>query len=189
MGGSSDADDDAAADLLGRWQAHVQGPAADAGEPGTPDHPTADPAPPGPTTDVEFPTRVAVRRTVGVLAMLAMLATAGAAYVAYDDPRPVTLGLAAILLVVSLALYAVRASSLPTRMSIRSGQLEVARGPAREVFDLTSRYTRVEVVGTPGRRGWKVLFGRFGRDPFVVDASMVDPRLFTAALERYRDDH
>lgn len=149
--------------------------------------PTGPLPPPGPNVDLEFPPRVAVRRTVGVLAMLSVLATAGAAYVAYTDPRPTTLGVAALLLVVSLVLYGVRASSLPTRLAIRAGQLEVTRGSSREVFDLTSRYTRVEVVGAPGHRRWKVLFGRFGRDPFVVDGAMVDPKRFMAALERYRD--
>ena len=56
----------------------------------------------------------------------------------------------------------------------------------REVFDLTSRFTRLEVVGKPGRPGWKVLMARFGRDPLVIDSSMVDPATFTAALERHR---
>ncbi len=86
----------------------------------------------------------------------------------------------------TLVLYAVRAGSSPTRLTIHAGQLEVVRGSKREIFDLTSRYTRVEVVGRPGRRGWKVLLGRFGRDPLVIDSSVVDPRAFTEALERFR---
>ena len=123
---------------------------------------------------------------MALLALGVLAATAEAAYLAYNDPRPFRLGVAATLLVVTLVLYGVRASSSPARLSIRSGQLEVVRGDRHEIFDLTSRYARMEVVGTPGKRGWKVLFGRFGRDPFVVDASMVDPKKFTEALQRHR---
>lgn len=158
------------------------------------DVPPPEPPPPsaegqpvvGRSTDVVFPPRLGTRWVVGLLVLVALVATAGAAYVAYDDPGPLTLGAAGTLLVVTLVLYAVRAGSSPARLAIHNGQLEVRRGGQREVFDLTSRYARIEVVGTPGRRGWKVLFGRFGRDPFVVDASMVDPQRFTAALGQHR---
>ena len=102
-----------------------------------------------------------------------------------DRHQPVARA-AGTLLAVTLVLYAVRAGSTPTLVAIRSGQLEVTRGKTHEVFDLTSRFTRIEVVGKPGGRGWKVLFGRFGRDPLVINSSIVDPEKFTAELERYR---
>ena len=138
------------------------------------------------STDVVFAERLAARRLVGLLTFLMLAATGTAAYLAYSDPQSFTLGIAGLLLLVSLVLYGIRASSTPARLAIRAGQLEVVRGTQREVFDLTSRYTRIEVVGRPGRRGWKVLFGRFGRSPLVVDSSMVDPKAFTEALERLR---
>jgi len=140
----------------------------------------------GPSLNVEFEPKIAARRVIGLLLLVALIVTAGAAYLAYDDPRPVTLGAAGTLLAVTLVLYAVRAGSTPTLVAIRSGQLEVTRGKTHEVFDLTSRFTRIEVVGKPGGRGWKVLFGRFGRDPLVINSSIVDPQKFTAELERYR---
>lgn len=144
------------------------------------------PATTGRSTGIEFAPRLGARRVVGLLGLVTLVATGGASYLAYVDPRPFTLSVAATLLAVTLVLYGVRAGSTPARLSIRAGQLEVRRGERREVFDLTSHYARVEVVGTPGRRGWKVLFGRFGRDPFVVDGSMVDPAAFTAALQQHR---
>jgi hypothetical protein len=140
----------------------------------------------GPSLNVEFEPKIAARRVIGLLLLVALIVTAGAAYLAYDDPRPLTLGAAGTLLAVTLVLYAVRAGSTPTLVAIRSGQLEVTRGKTHEVFDLTSRFTRIEVVGKPGGRGWKVLFGRFGRDPLVINSSIVDPEKFTAELERYR---
>ncbi|WP_139977403.1 hypothetical protein [Nocardioides litoris] len=144
------------------------------------------PPPVGESTDVVFAPRTLLRRLVGVLVLLSLLATAYAGWRAYDDPTTLTLGVAGTLLVLTLVLYAVRVSASPTRLAIHSGQLEVVRGSSREVFDLTSRFTRFEVVGQPGRRGWKVLLARFGRDPLVIDSSMVDPAGFTAALERHR---
>ena len=127
-----------------------------------------------------------VRRLLGLVLLVLLPVTAGAGYLAYDDPTTLSLGLAGTLLVVTLAVYGVRAGSTPTLLAIRSGQLEVVRGASREVFDLTSRFTRIEVVGRPGRPGWKVLLARFGRDPLVIDSSVVDPAEFTAALERHR---
>lgn len=141
---------------------------------------------PGQTTDIDFPPRVLVRRVLGLLLLLLLPATAVAAYLAYDDPRTVTIGVAGCLLAVTLVVYAVRAGAAPAHLAIHSGQLEVVRGNTREVFDLTSRFTRMEVIGSPGRPGWRVLMARFGREPLVIDSSMVDPAAFTAALERHR---
>lgn len=144
------------------------------------------PAPAGRTTDVEFAPRVLARRVTGLLLLVMLPLSVAAAYLAYDDPRTLTVGVAGTLVVLTLALYGVRVGATPTRLAIRSGQLEVVRGSSREIFDLTSRFTRLEVVGRPGRPGWKVLLARFGRDPLVIDSSVVDPVAFTAALERHR---
>lgn len=141
---------------------------------------------PGRSTDVEFAPRVLVRRLLGLLLLLLLATTAVAAYLAYDDPTTSTVGVAGTLLVLTLLVHAIRVSANPAHLSIRSGQLEVVRGNRRDAFDLTSRFTRIEVVGRPGRPGWKVLMARFGRDPLVIDSSMVDPVRFTEALERHR---
>lgn len=149
--------------------------------------PPREPAPPpGRTTDVEFAPRMLLRRTLGVILLVLLPLTAAACYVAYDQPETLSLGIAGTLLVLLLVVYAVRIGSTPSRLAIHSGQLVVVRGNTREVFDLTSRFTRLEVVGRPGRHGWKVLMARFGRDPLVIDSSMVDPVKFTAALEFHR---
>jgi hypothetical protein len=157
----------------------------------TPAPTTAEPAPAagpevGPSLNVDFEPRLGARQVVGTLLLVSAAATAAAAYLAYDDARPLTLGAAGTLLVLTLLLYAVRAGSAVTYLAIRSGQLEVRRAKELERFDLTSRFTRIEVVGKPGRPGWKVLLGRFGREPLVITGSDVDPHRFTAELERYR---
>ncbi|WP_148611922.1 hypothetical protein [Nocardioides rubriscoriae] len=140
----------------------------------------------GRSTDVVFPPRVVLRRVLGLLLLVLLAATILLGYLAYRDRTTLSIGLAGTLVVATLATYGVRVGATPTYLAIRSGQLEVVRGQQREVFDLTSRFTRMEVVGKPGRRGWKVLMARFGRDPLVIDSSMVDPASFTAALERHR---
>lgn len=165
-------------------------------EPDAPDAPDApevrsarasrSPVATGSSTNVTFAPRMFVRRLMAVLLLLLVVAAGLACYVAYDDPSTLTLGVAGTLVVASLAVYAIRSGTVPTVVSIRSGQLEVVRGRDREIWDLTSRYTRIEEVGTPGRRGWKVLLGRFGRDPVVIDSSAVDPRAFSAELSRLR---
>lgn len=140
----------------------------------------------GTSADVEFAPRLLVRHVLAWLLLGSLVAAAVAVYVAYREPRTISVGVAGTLVVLTLALYGLRATATPARLAIRGGQLEVVRGSTREVFDLTSRFTRMEVVGRPGRRGWKVLMARFGRDPLVIDSSMVDPSAFTAALERHR---
>ena len=140
----------------------------------------------GTSADVEFAPRLLVRHVLAWLLVGSFVASVAAVYVAYREPRTISVGVAGTLVVLTLVLYGLRATASPARLAIRGGQLEVVRGSTREVFDLTSRFTRMEVVGRPGRRGWKVLMARFGRDPLVIDASMVDPSAFTAALERHR---
>ena len=111
-----------------------------------------------------------------------------AASLALRDDNTVAAGLAAVVLVLTLALWAIRASSPVNHLAVRSGQLEVTRGGDRFVFDLSGGYSPIEVVGTPGDRGWRVLFVRRNMEPFVVDSSMVDPREFMDVLRRYRPE-
>ncbi|MBS45204.1 MAG: hypothetical protein CMH83_18945 [Nocardioides sp.] len=140
----------------------------------------------GRTTDVEFAPKVLARRVVGLLLLVALVATAACGYLVSLESNVLSIGLLASSGVVVLVLYAARAGSTPMVLAIRSGQLEVRHGKDRDVFDLTSRYTRIEVVGRPGRPGWRVVLGRFGRAPLVIDRSVVDPKAFSDALRRYR---
>jgi len=141
---------------------------------------------PGPSTDVEFHPRRAVRLVLGVLLLALLAATVAAGLWAYDERTTLSYGIAGTLLVATLVVYGVRASSSPAHLRIHAGQLEVVRGRERDVFDLSSRFTHIEESGTPGHRGWKVVCGRFGRSPVVIDRSMVDPHQFSAALARHR---
>ncbi|WKN48105.1 hypothetical protein [Nocardioides sp. Arc9.136] len=140
------------------------------------------------STNHVFRPRTGARRVVGLLLLVLLAATAGAAYAASRDQTTTTLGLAGTLAVLTLVVWAVRAGSAPTRMSVTAGQLEVLRGGGRFVFDLRSPHTPIEVVGEPGSRGWKVLFLRRSMEPFVVDSTMVDPEEFTAVLRRHRPE-
>ena len=115
-----------------------------------------------------------------------LVATVFAGAWAYEERTTLALGIAGTLLVATLAVYGIRASAVPAKLRIHAGQLEVVRGRERDVFDLSSRFTRIEEVGTPGRPGWKVRLGRFGRDPLVIDRSMVNPQTFSEALARHR---
>lgn len=153
-----------------------------------PEHRSRPAAPPetGASTDVEFPPRTRIRLLVGVLLLVLLGATAFSVYRAFGDPTTLTVGMAGTLGLLTLAVYAVRAGSTPTRLAIRSGQLEILHGSRRELYDLSSGYTPVEIVGTPGHRSWKVLIGRIDREPVVIDASMVDPASFTEAVLRHR---
>ena len=212
--GGPDADEDG---LLERWVAHheeqqdtdasVAEPARDpsdwwstgprpeprsAGQgdrtaPPRPSRPTPAAAP-GPPVDVDFPPRRGTRRVLTVAVLLMALATAGAAWQVREDPDPESLTLLASLGVLTLFTWAVRAGSTQTTLSVRGGQLHVQTGSRRTTFDLGSSHTPIEVIGRPGRRGWKVVFGRGTMRPFTVDAGLVDPVEFMRVLRRYRPE-
>jgi hypothetical protein len=135
---------------------------------------------------VEFAPRSGARRVVGLVLLVALGATVVAAYVAWQDRTGPSIGIAAALALLTGIVWAVRAGSAVTRLTVRGGQLEILRGGSRHLFDLTSRHTPVDIVGEPGSRGWKVLFQRRSMAPFVVDASMVDPVAFTRVVRHYR---
>lgn len=146
---------------------------------------------PGPGTPVDngevtFAPRRAARRVVGLLLLASLLATVLAGREARLSPTTDTIAVAVALGVLTLVLWALRAGSSSPRLRVSNGQLEVRSSNGRFVFDLASPYTPIEVVGTAGSRGWKVLFVRRGMSPFVVDSSMVDPTHFMTVLRRHR---
>lgn len=135
---------------------------------------------------VRFPPRTGARRVLGLVLLVVLAATAVATYVARQDRTTTSVVLAGVLALLTAVVWAVRAGAAVTTLTVRGGQLEILRGGSRHQFDLTSRYTPIDVVGEPGSRTWKVLFHRRSMAPFVVDASMVDPVEFTRVVRHYR---
>ena len=197
MAGSQGRDRSDPAELFDRWMSHRD----EEPEPVPPSEPTrgVEPGPPaGPrvtgtmppvrgSTNVDFEPRTGARRAVGALLLVAVVGLVLAALVAFDDPTTLTVGVAGTMLVLTLALWAIRAASPVARLWVRGGQLTVVRGGTRLVFDLSGTgFTPIRVLGSPGDRSWKVVFLRRDLDPFVIDASMVDPHEFMDVLRRYR---
>ena len=141
------------------------------------------------STSTTFPPRRGPRRVLGLALLLMLVATGVAGWSAWQEPDVESLTLLGTLATLTLVTWAVRAGSALTTLEVSGGQLHVHQGGRRTTFDLTSPYTPVEVIGRPGRRGWKVVLGRdTARRPFVVDASLVDPARFTEVLRRYRPE-
>lgn len=123
-----------------------------------------------------------------MLLLVGLAATGLAAWRAYDSRVETDIGLAAILALATGVVWAVRAGTVPTRVSLHGGRLEVRTQAGRFLFELTNEHTRVEMVGTPGRRGWRILVHRRGLAPFEITPAMVDPHELTEALRYYRPD-
>lgn len=160
-------------------------PAATEPLPSSTEGPEEDDLPPA---VIEFRPRTRVRRALSVVLLAAVLGTAVAAGLA---ARQHTLGLyavAASLGVLVLVVWAVRASTIPTRLTIRRNQLEVVRSGRRTTIDLANPFTPVAVVGTPGRRGWQVLIEQLDAPVLTLTASDVDPEPFMRVLLRIRPD-
>lgn len=116
--------------------------------------------------------------------VVAVLATA----VAYGDPRPLTIGLVLLLVVLLLITWRFRSRHHAASVVANGSRLEIVRDGGRHVFDLSRRDQPVDVIGLPGDRQWRVLFHRRGMAPYVVDASMVDPEEFMRVLHAQRSE-
>ncbi len=136
----------------------------------------------------EFAPLKSSRRFLSLMLIGALAGSGYFGYLAYLTRDSVDIGVAAIAILVTLVIWGIRAGASVTRLSVRQGQLEIVRQGGRMVFDLTSRYTTIEVVGRPGSKKWKVLFLRRGVPPVVVDATMVDGREFMKILGFFRSD-
>ncbi len=138
--------------------------------------------------DIDFRPRTLARQVTSLLLLVGIALTLLAAWRAYDSRVQTDIGFAAILALFTGIVWAVRAGSVPTRMSLHGGLLEVRTQAGRFLFELTSAHTHLEQVGTPGRPGWKVLVHRRGTHPFDITRGMVDPHEFLDAVRYYRPD-
>ena len=95
-------------------------------------------------------------------------------------------GLLIVATTIGLAWGAARTRVVPVEVSVTRGLVHIQQGESSHRFDLRRPETSVEMVGQPGDSGWAVHFLRRGMEPFVVDASMVDPVEFTRQLREHR---
>lgn len=160
-----------------------------------PVEPVAEPEPePTPAPPMEMPAVYAFaplkssRRFLSMMLIAGLVLSGFLGYTAFQSRDSIQIGVAAIATVATLVIWAIRAGATVTRLTVRSGQLEITRQGGRVVFDLASSYTGIEVVGRPGSKTWKVLFQRSGQPPVVVDSSMVDGRDFMRILAFFRPD-
>jgi hypothetical protein len=133
-----------------------------------------------------FTPKRTVRRMLTIAMLIGVVITAYFVQGAIQIRDTPSIGLGAIAVLATATVWAIRAGASVTKLEVHQGQLEVTQQGGRFVFDLASQYTKVEVLGEPGRRGWRVLFPRRGMAPFAVDASMVDPDDFMRVLRFFR---
>jgi hypothetical protein len=73
-------------------------------------------------------------------------------------------------------------------VSVSRGMVYIDSSSNSYRFDLRSTTTQVEMSSQPGSPGWQVRFVRRHLDPFVVDASMVNPHDFVRQLREWRPE-
>jgi hypothetical protein len=126
------------------------------------------------------------RRLLTIALLIGLVASAYFVRDAVEIKETAAIGLATIVVMATAMVWAIRAGASVTKLEVHQGQLTVIQQGGRFIFDLASQYTNIEVHGSPGRRGWKVLFPRRGMATFKVDASMVDPDDFMRVLRFFR---
>lgn len=125
---------------------------------------------------------------LGVFAIVALVATVAAGFLTFLLDSGVAMLAAMVLGVATIMLFGARSAARPAHVVVQGGRLEVYASQGHYVFDLTSPYPPIEVVGRPAERSWQVRFPRRNMSPFVVDAHLVDPAEFMAVLRRYRPE-
>ena len=149
---------------------------------GVPDRPAALPH------AIFFKPRTGTQRLLGVLLLAFGALTVIAAAWAWRDRTPVSYGIAGVVALVTVVIWATRASAAPARLTLHGSELEIVRNGSRARFDLASANTPIEMHGEPGERRWKVLILRRSMSPYVIDGSMVDPHELSQVLRFYRPE-
>ena len=121
-----------------------------------------------------------------VLGIGALVAAGVAVYEAYLDRLTTPPGIAASAVTLLLVIVVGRAKGSAGQVWLEHGVLHIDEGDSHRRFDLTTSNTKVEMVGRPGDRRWKVLFLRKGMAPYEVNARLVDPGAFVEALLPWR---
>lgn len=116
-----------------------------------------------------------------VSAMVALLSWANSGLTAFFTL--LTLALTAVL-----AYFAWQTRVIKVSVEISRGIAYIEAGGSTHRFDLRNEATQLEIRGEPGDARWQVRFLRRAMDPFVVDATMVDPRHFMAQLREWRPE-
>ena len=151
--------------------------------------PAPAPAPAGPNEIVRFPPKRRASALLAVLAGFGALVAAGVVVAMALDGRLLTpVGIAASAVTVVLALVAALSRTRSGKIWIDRGTVHIEGPAGNHQFDLTSENTRLQMVGEPGRRGWRVEFLRRAMGPFVIDGRMVDAHAFVDGVRRWRPD-
>ncbi len=121
-----------------------------------------------------------------LLGLAALAAAAVAVYEAYLDRLTTAPGLVASAVTLLLVVVVGRTQGAAGQVWLEHGVLHIEQGEHHRRFDLTTPHTKVEVVGRPGERRWKVLFLRKGMAPYEITARLVEPEPFLEALRPWR---
>jgi hypothetical protein len=139
-----------------------------------------------PPRTIVFSARAGRRPVLTAGAVVGAALTGSWVLVAMLLPTSTTLGVAAVMAVVTGLLWTARMRASGTAVTIEDGVLRIVRGQSRHQFPLTGVHPPIDVIGDPGDRSWKVLIQRRGLRPYVIDRSMVDPYELTDAVRRFR---
>ena len=121
-----------------------------------------------------------------LLGIAALVAAGVAVYEAYLDKLTTTPGIVASAVTLVLVIVVGRSKGSAGQVWLEHGVLHVDEGDSHRRFDLTTPNTKVEMVGQPGDRRWKVLFLRKGMAPYEINAHLVDPEPFVDAITPWR---
>jgi hypothetical protein len=123
-----------------------------------------------------------------VFAGVALLGLIGVGLLVSQDALDTPAGILLCLVTVGLLLVAFRRTSTASSVSVEDGALRLMFGDRHHTFYLTSPSTRLEMVGAPGDRDWKLQVLRRGMAPVSVDSRVVDPVAFTEVIRQWRPE-
>ena len=123
-----------------------------------------------------------------ILVGVAVIAAGVAAQAALTDGPFTARAAIAAALALLLGWAFARRRTAGHEVYLEEGTVHVVSRQSHVRFDLANPNVRLEVMGEPHEREWKVLFLRRSLPPFVVDRKLVDPQAFTDAVREWRPD-
>ena len=97
----------------------------------------------------EFAPKRMLRRLLTISMLIGLVGTASFVRAASQVKDTQSIGLAAIAVLATAMVWAIRAGASVTTLEVHQGQLQVVQQGGRFIFDLSSKYTRFEVHSSP----------------------------------------
>jgi hypothetical protein len=126
------------------------------------------------------------RRIAGTVLVLSLVGLVGSLIAAITTQSVIAIAAAALCAVIAVVFRSALISTGVTTVDLKGSRLTVFRDGVHDEFNLVDPTHPVEIVGSPGDPGWRVLLDTVDGRTVEVTAAQVDAAELHPAIEHYR---